>query len=352
MSTPTRHVAMGDPQAPFSTVLGVLDAHRLLQPDGRLHADVQLVSMGDHFDWGRPAERAQATADGVKFLSWLAAHPPEQTVIIAGNHDLARVCELAPFTTDEAFERAFAHASAAYRSGDVDLAAERAFLEAYPHVPDAECLARDFSCFSTEQQRLVTELLRTGRLQLAHEHAGLLLVHAGVTTADLASIGAPSSDAASAARALNDFLADRVKRWSHGTLELGPLHQPGSATRGIARGALFHRPAFPRADPQFDGPPRRRFDPRHLPAEFPQAIGHIRDKKARELLGEWADGAAPVDGPIRSLRVDGETVRYEAGALTNARLYFLDCGMSHTKPDRYELFDLDARRPLSPARTS
>lgn len=343
---------MGDPQAPFSTVLGVLEAHRLLRSDGRLRDDVQLVSMGDHFDWGRPTERAQATADGVKFLSWLAAHPPEQTVIIAGNHDLARVCELAPFTTDEAFELAFAHASAAYRGGDVDEAAERAFLEKYDHVPDAECLARDFSCFSTEQQRLVTELLRTGRLVLAHEHGGLLLVHAGVTSADLALIGATPSTAADAARALNAFLAERVQRWSGGRLELGPLHQPGSATRGVARGALFHRPAFPRPDPQFDGPPRRRFDPRGLPSAFPQAIGHIRDKKARELLGEWADGAAPVDGPIRSLRIDAGAVRYQSGVLDDARLYFLDCGMSHTRPERYELFDLDARRPLSPARTS
>ena len=352
MSARIRHVAMGDPQAPFSTVLGVLDAHRLLHSDGRLRADVQLISMGDHFDWGRPAERAQATTDGVKLLSWLAAHLPEQVVIIAGNHDLARVCELAPFATDEAFELAFARASAAYRAGDVDLTAERAFLEAYPHVPDAECLARDFSCFSTEQQRLVTELLRTGRLTLAHEHAGLLLVHAGVTTGDFALIGATPVDAASAARALNDFLAERVKRWSHGTLDLSPLHQPGSATRGMARGALFHRPAFPKADPQFEGPPRRRYDPRQLPAQFPQAIGHIRDKKARELLGAWGDGATPVDGPIRSLRVEAETVRYETGAMTDARLYFLDCGMSHTKPERYELFDLDARRPLSPTRTS
>ena len=45
-----RHVAMGDPQAPFATVLAVLDRHGLLKNDGQLRDDVQLVSMGDHFD--------------------------------------------------------------------------------------------------------------------------------------------------------------------------------------------------------------------------------------------------------------------------------------------------------------
>ena len=204
-------------------------------------------------------------------------------MIIAGNHDLARVCELSPFADDAAFEAAWALATAAYRRGQPDPEASQRFLERYPHVPDAECLARDFSCYSAEQQRLVTELLRTRRLRLAHAHRGLLLVHAGVTEEDFALIGAPPGDAEAAAASLNAFFDQRVAQWSEGPLDLTPLHQPGSATGGVARGVLFHRPAVPSADPQFHGPPRRRFDPRRLPAAFPQAIGHIRDKKCREL---------------------------------------------------------------------
>jgi hypothetical protein len=342
-----RHVAVGDPQAPFEAFLSILEGHALLTDSRRLRDDVQLVSMGDHFDWGPPAQRAQATADGLRLLEWLASHPPEQVVLIAGNHDLARVCELAPFESDVQFEEAFALASAAYRGGDVDEALEEAFLARYPHVPDAECVARDFSCFSVAQRAVVTELLRDGRLRLAFEHRGLLLVHAGVTTAELPA-GATASSVA-AAQALNALLDERVARWAGGPFDLHPLHQPGTAAGGEARGALFHRPAQPTATNahQFAGPPRRRFDPRELPLAFPQAIGHIRDKKARELLGPtWTDGAAPRDGVLRSLSVTGQAVHYRHGAHADARLYFLDGGMSHVAPGDYQLFDLDARAPL------
>lgn len=325
-----RHVAMGDPQAPFDTVLAVLKQHRLLDPTDRLRDDVQLVSMGDHFDWGPPEQRARATGDALRLLEWLTSHPREQVVLIAGNHDLGRVCELAPFGSDAAFEAAHEAAVQVYRHG----ADEAAFLARYPHVPDAECLARDFSCFSVAQRTVVERLLAERRLVLAHAHRGLLLVHAGVTVDDFARIGASPRDAEEAAHALN---AADVKR----------LHQPGAASTGVARGVLFQRPAFPTDDPQFHGPLRRRYDPRRLPPEFPQAIGHIRDKKCHELLGPWARDAAPVDGPIRSLRVRGDDVDYARGAMTDARLYFLDGGMLHVAPERYELFDLDARAPLS-----
>ncbi|MFZ5438883.1 MAG: metallophosphoesterase [Myxococcota bacterium] len=344
---------MGDPQAPFSTVLAVLDRHGLLGGDGRLRDDVQLVSMGDHFDWGPPAERARATTDAIALVSWLAAHPPDQVVLLAGNHDLARVCELAPFRTDDDFEHAWRSATLVYRSGAPHPAEEAEFLTRFPHVPDAECLARDFSCFSTEQQRLVTELLRTGRFRLAWAHRGLLLVHAGVTLDDLTLVAAPVDDAHAVAAHLNAFFEARIAAWEGGPLELGPLHQPGSASGGVARGILFHRPARPAEPPDdwFHGPPRRRFDPRRLPPAFPQAIGHIRDKKCRELLGAWAAGGAAGDGPLRALTFAGDEPRYVRGTPPDARLYFLDGGMLHTSPERYELFDLDARRALSPARS-
>ena len=343
------HVAMGDPQAPLATMLAVLDRHGLLDDAGKLRDDVQLVSMGDHFDWGHASERKKATDDGYALLAWLSGHSAEQVIILAGNHDLARVCELSPFADDSAFEVAWAMAAAAYRGGKPDPEATRAFLERYPHVPDAECLARDFSCYSVEQKTLVTQLLRANRLKLAHAHAGVLLNHAGVTDADFALIGPVPGDAAQAAASLNGFLASRVARWTGGPLDLTPLHQAGSLEGGVARGVLFHRPAVPNGDWQFRGPPRRRFDPRELPAAFPQAVGHIRDKKCRELLGAWADQDAPADGFIRSLRIDGEKLSYARGTPSDARMYFLDCGMNYLGPEgRYELFDIE-RRQVQPS---
>lgn len=323
-----RRVAMGDPQAPFETVLAVLRLHRLLDGD-RLRDDVQLVSMGDHFDFGPPEHRAAATRDGLRLVEWLASHPPEQVVMLLGNHDLARVGELGPFVTDAEFELAHAHATQVYRQGGDEVA----FRQRYPNVADAEALARDFSCFSVAQRELVQRLMQSRRFQLAHAHEGLLLVHAGVTRDDFARLGAAPKTAEEAARALN-------------AADLKLLHRPGSAATQWGSGVFFHRPAFPKDTPDFAGPFRRRYDPRWLPAEFPQAIGHIRDKKCHELLKPWALDAEPLDGPIRSLRVNGESVEYARGTFEDARLYLLDGGMLHASPQAYELFDLDTRSAL------
>src|SRR4051812_2431655 len=72
------NLAIGDPQASLSQFLRVLDLNGLLADHGRLRHDVGLVTLGDHFDWGRPTERATAAEDGLCILSWLAAHPPDQ----------------------------------------------------------------------------------------------------------------------------------------------------------------------------------------------------------------------------------------------------------------------------------
>lgn len=349
------HVAMGDPQAPFARVQAVLAHHGLLGAAGRLRDEVRLVSMGDHFDWGRPEERGRATSDALELLRWLASHPPEQVVLLAGNHDLGRVCELEPFATDADFEAALAAARRAYGDGEANPDEEARFLARYPHVPDAECVARDFSCFSVAQRELVSALLRSARFRLAHAHRGLLLVHAGVTQPDLALLGDPvPGDAASAAAALNRFLDERVAAWRDGPLELGPLHLRGTAQAGLGGGILFQRPANPATDARFAQSRRRRFDPRTLPPGFAQAIGHIRDKKCRELLAGWLDDAPPEDGPLRSLLVEGEAVQYRRGAIAGARLYFLDGGMNYLPGDalgRYELLDLETRAPFTPARS-
>ncbi len=338
------HLAIGDPQAPFATFLRILEGHGLLADDGRLRRDVHLVSMGDHFDYGPPEQRARAAIDGEALLAWLAAHSAEQVTILLGNHDLARVCELNAFT-DETFSAAAAEA----RKLSADRRTDPAFALRYPTVPDPECLARDYACFAESQRVLVTELLRSGRLRLAASHQGLLLNHAGVTVDDLSALGLEADDADAVASGLNRFLDERVDGWTgQGPLDLKPFHQPGSALTGEGRGALSHRPCDPSTQEpsRLEGPPRRRFDPRRLPAAFPQAIGHIRDAKCRELMPRWSPDDRPQDGPLRSLTVGGADVTYQLGCAADARLFFTDGGMSHAAPDRYELLDLDRRQPL------
>jgi hypothetical protein len=338
-------VAIGDPQAPLATFFAVLDRHGLRGKDGRLAPDVMLVSMGDHFDWGTSDQVARATEDGLAQLEWLAAHDEKQVVLIAGNHDLGRVGELARFD-DAAFANAREEASRIYRDGNVDGAPQRAFLERWPDLPTAELAARDFSAFRTAQRDLVAALLRVGRFRLAWAATDeLLLLHAGVTAPQLSGLGIdPNSGAHAIARMLNARLDDAVRAWvgPPARFEIPAVHRPGSAALGEGDGILYHRAAFEMR--------ARRFDPRELPRGLVQGIGHVRDKKSRELLGStWTDGAPPEDGPLRHLVTDGHDVRYRRGLperidLSLATMLFLDGGMNHTTPDRYEILELDALR--------
>lgn len=351
-----RRLAIGDPQAPFPTFLAILRRHGLLGDTGRLRDDVGLVSIGDHFDWGGPEARAEAARSGLELLQWLASHPPDQVALVAGNHDLARVGELAGFD-DARFARAQAEADRAYRHGASDPGLEAAFLARYPELPTAECVARDLATFRGEQRRLVAELLRAGRFCLGLAAADdLLLCHAGVTLDDVRLLGVGEAQAADArvlAGALNAALDAAVAGWDgRSPLRIAGLHEPGSARNGEGRGILLQRPARPSQGPDavlFAGPPRRRFDPRRLPAGLTQAVGHIRDAKCRALLGPWCDAAPAQDGPLRHLRVRGDDVRYARGLPArpdprSATLLFLDGGMNFVADLRdYELFDLDRR---------
>jgi hypothetical protein len=355
-------VAIGDPQAPLATFLAILERHGLLADDGWLRRDVRLVSIGDHFDWGRPEDRERASGDGAALLAWLAAHPPVQLVVIAGNHDLSRVGELVSFN-DETWHAARAQADAVAAAGGTGSAAESSFLRQYPMLPSAEICFRDFSTYTTEQRSLVRHLLLERRFSLAYAPApDLLLTHAGVTIEDLqrAGLAAPErNDAIAAADALNRALYDAVARWAHtgGALAIPGLHTPGSAELGEAGGILFHRPSHPgtSAPQAFVGPLHRRFDPRRIPRGWTQAFGHIRDGKCRTLLGPWTDGEVAIDGPLRSLVVHEETIRYARGIARTTRpedalLIFLDGGMLHARKDEYELLDLTTRQRFVPPR--
>ena len=375
-----RRVAIGDPQAPLETFFAVLDAYSLRAPGGQLRDDVHLVSVGDHFDYGGAGDRARAAHDGTAILKWLASHPPEQVTILAGNHDLARVGELARFD-DATFAAAQVEADVVYAqklasvgavsvdrvSADAADAAEAAFLARHPDVPTAECVARDFASFRAEQRDLVLALLRAGRMRLAFAAADdFLLTHAGVTIDDLEALGVPASahaDAPRIAHALDGALAAAVGAFDGAPLVIAPeLHRPGSAAFGEGRGILYHRPSQPNRDghegheaPELFLAPRRRFDPRRLPRGLTQAIGHIQDTKCRSLLRDWAVSDAAPDGALRHLVTDGAAVGYAVGAgdaRESARnhgcaaMLFLDGGMRRADPARYELCDLDSARAL------
>jgi hypothetical protein len=359
--TRRRRIAMGDPQAPFDKVLAILDGQGLLGDEGLLRPDVELVSVGDHFDWGPREVRSQAREDGLRLLAWLAAHPPDQVTILVGNHDLARVGELHHF--DEAFfARAQDEADALYFDNlspgqhDALRGQEASFRDRYA-LPSAEVLARDFAAWSVEQRDLVAAMLRRGRFVAARAPSPtLLLTHAGVTQDDLDAVGVPrGASALDAAHALNEALARAVAGWDGTSAFAIPgVHRPGNSIEE-GRGIFFHRPSNPEGREHlraelFAGPPRRRFDPRRIP-KFSQAVGHVGDSKCRELLEAWCEGPPVRAGQIRQLETDGRDVRYVAGVFTPAEgsgvVVFLDGGMARAPTDAYELWDLESGLPVS-----
>src|SRR5439155_7389968 len=271
-------VAIGDPQASLERFFGVLEANRLLGDDGRLRQEVQLVSMGDHFDWGEPHDREHAGGEGLTLLSWLAAHPPDQVLLLVGNHDLARVGELVAFD-QERFKAAQLLADPIYcrqkRREEPDPILKAEFKRRFPEVPTVEVVARDFASFTVAQRELVTALLRGRRFRAAMVAGqSFLLCHAGVTSDDLEIAGVPPdrrSDAEVVAAALNGCLDRAVEQWLAGPggrpFSIAGLHHPGDG-RGEGRGIFYHRPSNPEHEPgrdHFAPPPRRRFDPRRLP---------------------------------------------------------------------------------------
>ncbi|ADO68777.1 metallophosphoesterase [Stigmatella aurantiaca] len=342
-------VAVGDPQTDIHRFFTLLERRGLLTQDGWLRPDAQLISVGDHFDWGTPHERNAAARSGLHLLAWLAAQPSDQVAIIAGNHDLARVGELVDFT-DATFTEAQAEADRIYAGDNTDKAQEQEFLQRYPQVHSVELIARDYSTFREEQRTWVAYLLRERRMRLAYASApGLLVSHAGVTREDLLALGIAKdrhNNAHAAAYALNDTLDTAVENWKGGPLTVPGLYQPGNRDQGEGLGIVYHRPSvLPEDAERTRQNPRRRFNPLHLPLGLTQVIGHTRDKRARELLGQPPEAQT---GGIRHLVTNGQRFTYAAGppgktAFEDAVLVFTDGGLNDSPLESIEFFDFDTR---------
>jgi hypothetical protein len=360
---PVRRVAIGDPQTTAARFFAVLARHGLLAEDGWLRDDVGVISMGDHFDID-VAERARAQVEGVSILGWLAAHAREQVTILLGNHDAARVMELAT-TTDERFQAAAALGRtilATPKPGRVELTAQ--FRARFPELPTPGYAARDYNSFTEEQRALVRRLLLARRYTLATTASlqpGLtaLFTHAGVTSAQLDQLaGVDPRDAAAIAQALQARLeaacASVEHDWAAGgdtALSLAPLHIPGVDGQE-GGGLLYHRPADPDrpdADRAWEATAAcpRRFDPRRLPRGLAQVIGHTGHSKAFRELPRWREpGMDDRPGGLRTLRVtaaDAVTYRrgVHVGEADDAIAVMIDPEMRHVaSPADVELLEL------------
>jgi len=347
-----RTYVMGDPQAPFAKVREVLDRHGLLAGD-RLAPDVRLISIGDHFDYDF-RDPTTCAREGLALLRWLASHDPGQVTLLLGNHDAARVMELATIT-DETFAAARALAAViaqaphagqratepadepAEAREEARARARAEFEAAYPTLPAPGVIGRDYASFTTEQRDLVIELLLAGRFRLATtgvlaDGRAALLTHAGVTTRELALLGEPTLCEPAAIAALLearlsraiDEVRDPWQRGERAPLSLAPLHLRGE-DGAEGGGLLYHRPSDPARSA---GDPRaaigsarpRRFDPRTLPVGLTQVVGHTGHAKCTEELAAWATDAAVArkHGGIRTLRVTERALCYDLGVAAPA----------------------------------
>jgi hypothetical protein len=331
-----RWYAVGDPQTTPERFFAVLDRYDLRAADGRLRDDVGLVSMGDHFDFADDAAKAERA--GRSILEWLLAHPREQVKILAGNHDLSRVMELA-FETDASFAEA-------------RRTPPETFTARFPRIPTHGIAMRDYFSFSEAQRALVQRALLEGRMRLALtatvDGAIALFTHAGVTSRELALLDLRDGDAnaiASALEARLDRALDEVRgAWTRGVpaaLDLSPLHVIGEKGEE-GGGLLYHRPATAKSEWAFHPDRPRRFHPTSLPRHLVQVAGHSTHRKClEELKGSIDPAADTMHLPIRTLTIaDGEP-RYRAGV--DARpgsLVMIDPGFAKEPLETIELLEV------------
>ena len=358
---PSRILVMGDPQAPFAKVMAVLAHHRALDGE-RLAREVVLVSMGDYFDYDLRQPQV-AGQEGLRVLRWLASHEPAQTVLLFGNHDAARVMELAS-VSDERFAAAQVLARSIddlKRSAGIDAASSREaheFLARFPDVPTYGYAVRDYASFSAEQRALVVELLLAGRFRLAHsgellDGRPVLLTHAGVhrvrSRCSSSRRGCDCLDALEDASPQPSSGAAATGRGTFTPLSLAPLHVAGDCGEE-GGGLLYHRPAdligpepiahgssTPRAHGASIPVTCRAASPRSL------AIPVIRSASTSSANGRRR-ARHQLHGGIRTLRSHKGEVVYDLGVsppMTDAgQLILVDGEMRLVAAGDYELLEL------------
>jgi hypothetical protein len=326
---------LGDPQASFAAVMGLLARYDLLGADGRLRGDAHLISIGDHFDYDLRAPEVSGR-EGLAVLRWLASHPPEQVTLLFGNHDAARVVELARVS-----DREFADARAlaleleeTKRAQGRAAAKTRERAELLPRFPVSTygIVSRDYASFTTEQRALVVELLLAGRFHLARtgtlvDGREVLVTHAGVTEREVALLGVPAEPrplASALEQLLATAIAARRDDWQRGSitpLSLEPVSQAG-APGEEAGGLLAHRPTNPDRDGadlewEFAATRPRRFAPRELPRGLTQVAGHTNHTMCLRELAVWATAAARAEphAGLRTLRATATAITYDLGVL-------------------------------------
>jgi hypothetical protein len=330
---------LGDPQAPFDAVMKLLASANLVGSDGRLRPSVELISIGDHFDYDLTAPDV-SRAEGLTVLRWLAAHSRDQVRLVVGNHDAARVVELA-LVDDREFAEARTLAwsiEQTKRAGGRAAANARAAAEFAPRFPSISTyalVARDYASFSVEQRSLVVELMLAGRFHLGLTGAlpdgrEVLITHAAVTEREvdrLAVAARPAPIAAALERLLADAIAARNADWQRGTimpLSLEPVSQSG-APGEEAGGLLAHRPANPDRPGgdrawELDPARPRRFHPRELPVGLTQVAGHTNHAMCARELVPWVTPAAQAAryAGLRTLRATATAITYDLGVLPPA----------------------------------
>jgi hypothetical protein len=286
---------------------------------------------------------------------------------LLGNHDLARVQELA-LESDASFAAARALALEIRAAEEPDERAEMTtrFHREFPRIPTSEIAARDHSGFSTSQRALVRSLLVARRVKLAQPAllagAPMLFSHACVTDRELdllelKSERSPTTIASSLDRFLSraiDIVGDAWAAGGDAPLDLAPINVMGT-TRREGGGLCYHRPAN-RARPgadlkwELDAVAPRRFDPRTLPRPLVQACGHTGHHKCLVELEGWTTDRAreTTSATLRTLRTNGIEVEYDIGVraarANEATVYLIDGEIDRTPTDDVELLAFD--RPL------
>jgi hypothetical protein len=359
-----KFLVLGDPQARLERVLSALEHQGALGEDGYLRPELGLVSMGDHFDFrleGQdPAGLVEGQRDGLALLRWLAQHPPDQVFILGGNHDFARVMELAHET-----EASWAQAQALVATFDrkVTPAQRTAFAAAFPRIPTPGMVRGDYAMFSVAQRELVQALLLGRRMRLAltartGDGTEVLLTHAGVTLREQELLGvAPGAGPLVVGRALETLLDHALLQveahWRSGraaALSLAPVNVSGSSGQE-GGGFLNHRPVHPEwpdlaRDWAWRAESPRRFDPRRLPAGLVQVIGHTGHSMCRRELHIWS--ASTPSGPVsvRTLHSTGQACSYREGVHAPepgaATVYLVDPEFWSTPIEAVQFLSLEA----------